>query len=83
MPSTVAALLSIGETEVDLDDLDFGEGTPQLKLDLQSKLSLQGGIAGNAAQDFEDDGPMTFLSFELLRQLEHGQPEPATPTATP
>ena len=68
---------------VDLDDLDFGEGTPQLKLDLQSKLSLQGGIAGNAAQDFEDDGPMTFLSFELLRQLEHGQPEPATPTAPP
>ncbi|GJF09050.1 choloylglycine hydrolase [Mycolicibacterium cyprinidarum] len=55
---------------VNLHDLDFSEGTPQLKLDLQSELSLEGGIAGNVAKDFADHGPMTFLSFELLAQLE-------------
>lgn len=58
---------------VDLADLDFTEGSPQLKLDLQSKLSLEGGIAGNVSNDFVDDGPMTFLSFALLEQLEAAQ----------
>ncbi|AQA02390.1 choloylglycine hydrolase [Mycobacterium sp. MS1601] len=55
---------------VDLADLDFSEGSAQLKLDLLSKLSLEGGIAGNVAADFADHGPMTFLSFKLLEQLE-------------
>ena len=54
---------------VDLDDLDFSEGSPQLKLDLQSKLSLEGGIAGNVSSQFEDKGPMTFLSFTMLDEL--------------
>ncbi|MEP9395702.1 linear amide C-N hydrolase [Gordonia sp. VNQ95] len=54
---------------VDLADLDFSEGSPQLKLDLIGKLSLEGGIAGNVAKHFEDEGPMTFLSFKLLEQL--------------
>ncbi|NKY54454.1 linear amide C-N hydrolase [Nocardia vermiculata] len=53
---------------VDLADLDFTAGGPQLKLDLQSGLSLEGGIAGNVSDKFEDTGPMTFLSFELLRR---------------
>ncbi|MDL9936941.1 linear amide C-N hydrolase [Gordonia sp. ABSL1-1] len=63
---------------VDLADLDFAEGTPQLKLDLCGKLSLEGGIAGNVGDQFEDDGPMTFLSLTMLEQLAAaGQAAPA------
>ena len=54
---------------VDLEDLDFAEDSPQLKLDLQGKLSVEGGIAGNVSGQFADQGPMTFLSFALLAQL--------------
>lgn len=54
---------------VDLADLDFGEGSPQLKLDLIGDLAVQGGIAGNVSDRFEDKGPMTFLSLKLLEQL--------------
>lgn len=57
----------------DFADLDFAEGAPQEKLDLLSKLSLEGGIAGNVSKDFADEGPMTFLSFKLLDQLEEAQ----------
>ncbi|MEE3851372.1 linear amide C-N hydrolase [Gordonia sp. LSe1-13] len=57
----------------DLADLDFAEGSPQLKLDLQSTLSIEGGIAGNVSNQFQDHGPMTFLSFALLEQLEKMQ----------
>lgn len=55
---------------VDLADLDFSEGSPQLKLDLIGELAVQGGIAGNVADQFQDKGPMTFLSLKLLRQLD-------------
>lgn len=54
---------------VDLADLDFSAGSPQLKLDLHNDLVVQGGIAGNVADKFEDTGPMTFLSFKLLDEL--------------
>ena len=54
---------------VDLDDLDFSEGSPQLKLDLIGELAVQGGIAGNVADKFADKGPMTFLSLKLLQEL--------------
>lgn len=54
---------------VDLADLDFSEGSPQLKLDLVSELAVQGGLAGDVAHRFEDKGPMTFLSLPLLHQL--------------
>lgn len=54
---------------VDLDDLDFSEGSPQLKLDLDSDLSLEGGLSGKVSDKFEDKGPMTFLSLEIERQL--------------
>ncbi|OBB31568.1 choloylglycine hydrolase [Mycolicibacterium peregrinum] len=57
---------------VDLADLDFSEGSPQLKLDLIGELAVQGGIAGNVADKFEDKGAMTFLSLEMLRKLEEG-----------
>lgn len=53
----------------DLADLDFSAGSPQLKLDLQSDLTVQGGIAGNVADKFADKGPMTFLSIKLLQEL--------------
>lgn len=55
---------------VDLADLDFAEGSPQLKLDLVGKLALEGGIAGNVSSRFEDVGPMVFFSFQALEQLE-------------
>ncbi len=58
---------------VDLDDLDFSEGSPQLKLDLVGRHAVEGGIAGNVSGDFEDAGPMTFLSLKLLDQLEAAQ----------
>ncbi|MGB0119454.1 MAG: linear amide C-N hydrolase [Solirubrobacterales bacterium] len=54
---------------VDLADLDFSEGSPQLKLDLISQLALEGGLAGNVSQRFEDKGPMTFLSLKLEKQM--------------
>lgn len=54
---------------VDLADLDFSEGSPQLKLDLIGELAVQGGIAGNVSNRFEDKGPMTFLSLQLLGEL--------------
>lgn len=57
---------------VDLADLDFSEGSPQLKLDLIGELAVQGGIAGNVAHKFEDKGAMTFLSLAMLRELEEG-----------
>lgn len=53
----------------DLTDLDFSEGSAQLKLDLVSELALQGGLAGNVSSKFEDKGPMTFLSLKLEQEL--------------
>ncbi len=55
---------------VDLADLDFSEGSPQLKLDLCDRLAVEGGLAGNVSDKFEDDGPMTFLSLQILEKLE-------------
>lgn len=49
---------------VDLDKLDFDEGAPELKLDLHSRLSLEGGIAGQVSDEFTDHGPLRFLSRE-------------------
>ena len=54
---------------VDLADLDFSEGSGQLKLDLIGELALEGGLAGNVSGDFQDKGPMTFLSLKLEKQL--------------
>jgi len=56
---------------VDLADLDFAEGSPQLKLDLVGELTVDNGIAGNVAGKFEDTGPMTFLSATIA----HGTAE--------
>jgi penicillin V acylase-like amidase (Ntn superfamily) len=48
---------------VDLAELDFTAGGPQLKLDLIGQLAVQGGIVGNVSDRFENKGPMTFLSL--------------------
>lgn len=48
---------------VDLADLDFTAGSPQLKLNLIGELAVQGGLAGNVSERFEDTGPMTFLTI--------------------
>ncbi|WP_018602104.1 linear amide C-N hydrolase [Mycobacterium sp. 155] len=61
----------------DLADLDFSEGSPQLKLDLMSDLAVQGGIAGNVSDKFADKGPITFLSLTLERELEKAATKPA------
>lgn len=55
---------------MDLADMDFTEGSPQLKLDLIADLRLEDGLAGNVSRKFEDKGPMTFLSLALLRELD-------------
>ncbi|QIK64479.1 linear amide C-N hydrolase [Leucobacter viscericola] len=54
---------------VDLADLDFQEGSPELVLNLGSKLSLEGGIAGNVSTKFEDAGPLRFLTLAIIKQL--------------
>lgn len=54
---------------MDLGDMDFTEGSPQLKLDLVNDLTLEGGLSGNVSKRFEDKGPMTFLSFSIMEQL--------------
>lgn len=54
---------------VDLRDLDFSEGSGELKLDLISELALEGGLAGNVSSRFEDKGPMTFISLKLEQQM--------------
>jgi choloylglycine hydrolase len=64
---------------VDFDDLDFSEGSPQLKLDLISELAVQGGIAGNVADKFVDKGPMTFLSLKILQELAAAAKPPTVP----
>ncbi|MDZ8171535.1 linear amide C-N hydrolase [Microbacterium xanthum] len=48
---------------VDLADLDFSRGSGDQVLDLNGKLALEGGLAGNVAGDFESRGPLRFLSL--------------------
>lgn len=54
---------------VDLDKLDFSAGRPQAKLDLVGRLALEGGLAGEVSDRFEDTDDMTFLSVALEEQL--------------
>lgn len=44
---------------VDFDALDFEEGTAELKLDLVGRLALEGGLAGNVSDQFEQVEPLT------------------------
>ncbi|WP_407316819.1 linear amide C-N hydrolase [Isoptericola halotolerans] len=54
---------------VDLADLDFTEGSGELKIELGSELAVQGGIAGNVSDQFTDQGPLRFLSLALIEQF--------------
>ena len=57
---------------VDFDKLDFSEGAPQLKLDLLGQLALEGGLAGQVSDRFEDIGPLRFLTVhnhDLVRAI--------------
>lgn len=45
-----------GTVWVDFDDLSFTEGTKSLRLDLVSRLALEGGLAGNVSHKFTDVG---------------------------
>ena len=54
---------------VDLSDLDFAEGAPQMKLDLVNELTVEHGIAGEVSDKFVDGGTLNFLTLELERQL--------------
>lgn len=53
---------------VDLDDLDFAADSPELVLDLGSKLALEGGIAGRVNDMFEDSGSLRFLTLDDLER---------------
>lgn len=54
---------------VDLAELDFSEGTPQLKLDLVDELTIRSGIAGQVSGKFKDCGPLKFLTLEVENEL--------------
>jgi len=54
---------------VDLDDLDFTEGSGELKIDLGSRLALEGGLAGKVSDKFENAGSLNFLTLTMLKQL--------------
>lgn len=54
---------------VELDQIDFTEGTPQLKLDLVDELAIQHGIAGDVSDKFEDKGNFNFLTMAMEKQL--------------
>lgn len=58
---------------VDLADLDFSEGSPELKLDLGSSLAVEGGLAGNVSDHFTEGRPLHFLSLSDLRHLAAGR----------
>ena len=54
---------------VDLDDLDFSEGSKELKLDLGSRLALEGGIAGNVHDEFVESDGLHFLTLQMIEQF--------------
>lgn len=47
-----------GTVWVDLDEVSFKEGTKSLRLDLVSRLALEGGLAGNVSHKFTDVGDL-------------------------
>lgn len=55
---------------VDLDEMDFSEGSPETVLDLDSHLAIEGGVAGNVSQRFEEKKPMHFLTLSDLKALQ-------------
>ncbi|RLP80313.1 linear amide C-N hydrolase [Mycetocola lacteus] len=54
---------------VDFDKLSFAEGTEELRLDLVSKLALEGGLAGDVSHHFHQVGPLTDLGLNLATRF--------------
>ncbi|MFA4897784.1 linear amide C-N hydrolase [Microbacterium sp.] len=56
---------------VDLDDMSFEEGSKVLRLDLVSRLALEGGLAGNVSHHFSDVGELATGALDTgLKALE-------------
>ena len=53
---------------VDFEKIDFSEGSGTLKLDLVGKLALEGGLAGDVSDRFEDIGE---LGLDAIRTSLH------------
>jgi penicillin V acylase-like amidase (Ntn superfamily) len=54
---------------VELADIDFTEGSPQLRLNLVDELAVQHGIAGEVSDKFADNGPLGFLTLAKEKQF--------------
>lgn len=54
---------------VDLKDLDFSEGSGEAKLDLLSKLALEGGIAGEVHKHFKKHRKFHIVSIEQAKLI--------------
>ncbi|WLP89103.1 linear amide C-N hydrolase [Gordonia sp. NB41Y] len=54
---------------VDLKDLDFSEGSGEAKLDLLSKLALEGGIAGEVHKHFKGHHKFHIVSIEQAKLI--------------
>ncbi|MCH5641725.1 linear amide C-N hydrolase [Gordonia sp. ABSL49_1] len=54
---------------VDLADLDFSEGSGEAKLDLLSKLALEGGIAGEVHKHFKKHRKFHIVSIEQAKLI--------------
>lgn len=66
---------------VDLDDLDFSEGSGELVLDLGSGLAVEGGLAGNVGERFADAGPLHFLTLADVTAAAQAAQAAAAPAA--
>ncbi len=53
---------------VDLDRLDFSEGSGESKIDLGSQLAIEGGLAGNVSDKFTATNELKFLNLAMLKQ---------------
>lgn len=53
-----------GMVWIDLDELSFTEGSKSLRLDLVSRLALEGGLAGNVSHSFTDVGELATNALE-------------------
>ncbi len=66
---------------VDLSDLDFREGSKELKLDLGSRLAIEGGIAGNVHDQFVDAAGLKFLTRQMVEQFKNAAAADSTTTS--
>ncbi|GAA1860110.1 linear amide C-N hydrolase [Microbacterium koreense] len=58
---------------VDLDDVDFAEGSGQRLLDLGSGLAIEGGLAGNVSAAFAPSDALQFLTLSTVEAATRGR----------